>query len=76
MTTPEDIENWILKALPDSVVTVSGDGQHFEATVVRGEFEGLSTLMRHRIIYDALGDHMKSDIHALSLKTLTPEEVD
>jgi len=76
MTTPEDIENWILKVLPDSVVTVSGDGQHFEATVVRSEFEGLSTLARHRIVYDALGDHMKSDIHALSLKTLTPAEFD
>lgn len=74
MSTPEQIEQWILAELPDSVVTVTGDGQHFEATVIRAEFDGLPTLARHRIVYDALGEHMHSDIHALSLRTLTPEE--
>lgn len=76
MTRPEDIKNWILTELPDSVVEVDGDGQHFAATIVRADFEGLPTMARHRMIYAALGDHMKSDIHALSLRTLTPDETE
>jgi len=75
MTTPQQVKQWILEELPDSIVTVTGDdGQHFEAEIIRCDFEGLSTMQRHRMIYEALGDHMAKDIHALSLRTLTPQE--
>ena len=54
---------------------VSGDdGVHFAATVVCAEFDGKSTLQRHRMVYATLGDKMGGEIHALSLITQTPEE--
>lgn len=74
MVTPEDIREWVESALPHSRVMVEGDGHHFEAIVVCPEFVGKQTLERHRLVYQALGDRMKSEIHALSLKTLTPDE--
>jgi acid stress-induced BolA-like protein IbaG/YrbA len=74
MTTPEDIKVWIEENLPASQATVSGDGHHFEADVVCKDFAGKNMLERHRMVYQALGDRMKSEIHALSLKTYTPEE--
>ena len=53
---------------------MAGDGQHFEALIVSEAFAGLSRVARHQLIYRALGDKMKSDIHALSMRTLTPAE--
>ncbi len=50
------------------------DQRHYETTVVSSDFNGLMKIKRHRMIYDALGDHMISDIHALSIKAYTPEE--
>ena len=47
---------------------------HFEVTVVSGKFEGLSRIERQRLVYRLLADDLKSDIHALALKTLTPAE--
>ncbi len=74
-TTVDDITVWIESSLPGSRVVFSeGDGHHFEAVVVCDGFEGKNTLARHRMVYDALGDHMKTDIHALSLKTFTNKE--
>jgi BolA protein len=49
-------------------------GGHFTITVVAQEFEGKSLIQRHRMVYDAIGDGMKSEIHALSIKAKTPEE--
>lgn len=50
------------------------DEDHLGATVVSPEFEGESLVEQHKLVYDALGDHMTTDIHALELKTFTPEE--
>ncbi|WP_423063954.1 BolA family protein [Candidiatus Paracoxiella cheracis] len=74
MITPENIKKWIESNLANSQVHANGDGHHFEAIVICPEFAGKNMLARHRMVYDALGDRMKVDIHALSLKTLTPEE--
>ena len=49
---------------------------HFEVTVVSGKFEGLSRIERQRLVYRLLADDLKSDIHALALKTLTPAEAE
>lgn len=71
---PEDIKVLIEKGLPSSTVAVHGDGTHFEAIVVCGDFEGKSLIEQHQIVYNALGDAMKEQIHALSLKTYTPHQ--
>ncbi|HXG31031.1 MAG TPA: BolA/IbaG family iron-sulfur metabolism protein [Thermodesulfobacteriota bacterium] len=60
--------------LPGSIVSVEGDGTHFEAIVVYSGFEGKGLLERHQMVYSALGDAMRERIHALSLKTYTPEQ--
>lgn len=75
MVAPQDIKNWISQGLENSEVTVDGDGQHFEAIIVCPDFEGKSLIQRHKMVYSALGDRMKSEIHALSMKTLTPAEL-
>ena len=75
MVTPQDIQNWISQGLENSTVTVDGDGQHFEAVIVYADFEGKSLIQRHKMVYSALGDKMKSEIHALSMKTLTTAEL-
>lgn len=74
MPTPEDISGWIQSGLPDAEVRVSGDGRHFEAVIVADDFAGKPLVARHQMVYDALGERMKADIHALSMQTLTPEE--
>ena len=69
------IEQMILAGMPDARVTVSGDdGVHFEAVVVSPSFEGLPTIKRHRMVYATLGKLMGNEIHALGLRTETPEE--
>jgi len=55
-------------------VEVVGDGQHFQAVVVSPQFAGKSRIQRHQLVYAALGDRMREEIHALSMQTLTPEE--
>ncbi len=74
MVTPEDIEGWIAAGLPGTEVSVEGDGAHFEAVIINPAFEGKTLIQRHQMVYGALGDKMKVDIHALSMKTLTPAE--
>ena len=65
----------IEKGMPDARVEVVGpDGVHFEALVVSAAFAGKMPLARHRMVYATLGELMGGAIHALSLKTLTPEE--
>lgn len=56
------------------VEVVSADGVHFDATVVSSRFAGKLPLARHRLVYATLGEHMGGAIHALALRTYTPEE--
>jgi acid stress-induced BolA-like protein IbaG/YrbA len=73
--TPEQIQEMIETGLPDcSATVVSDDNTHFDATVISIAFVGKRQLQRHQMIYAALGDKMGSDIHALSIQALTPEE--
>ena len=74
MITPDQIKQWIEQGMACEQVSVEGDGRHFEAKVVSELFSGKSLIERHRMVYEALGDRMKSDIHALSLQTHTPQE--
>ncbi len=74
MVTPESIKHGIEAGLACRHVEVAGDGQHFEALVVSPAFEGKSRVQRHQLVYAALGDRMREEIHALSMRTLTPEE--
>jgi acid stress-induced BolA-like protein IbaG/YrbA len=74
MVTPEQLRSYIEKGLPCLEVRVAGDGQHFEAHVVSEAFRGKSRIQRHQLVYAALGERMREEIHALSMRTLTPEE--
>ena len=74
MVSPDDIKGWIEQNLEDSVVEIEGDGQHFFAVVVCSAFAGESRIRRHQMVYGALGERMKDEIHALSMRTLTPDE--
>jgi acid stress-induced BolA-like protein IbaG/YrbA len=65
----------ISAGLPGAEVRVSGDdGTHFDATVISKDFEGKSTIQRHRMVYATLGEAMGREIHALGLTTLTPDD--
>lgn len=74
MVTPESIQSGIAAGLPCEHVEVVGDGQHFQALIVSSAFRGKSRVQRHQMVYAALGDRMREEIHALSMRTLTPEE--
>ena len=74
MVTPESIKHGIEAGLACQRVEVAGDGQHFQALVVSRAFEGKSRVQRHQLVYQALGERMREEIHALSMQTLTPEE--
>jgi acid stress-induced BolA-like protein IbaG/YrbA len=69
------IRELIEAGLPGARADVHGpDGVHFEATVVCADFAGKLPLARHRMVYATLGERMGGEIHALSLRTLTPDE--
>jgi acid stress-induced BolA-like protein IbaG/YrbA len=72
--TPDDIRDYIAHGLPCEVLDVQGDGRHFQALIVSPAFEGKSRVVRHQLVYAALGDRMRQEIHALSMRTLTPDE--
>ena len=74
MTTPEAIHRYISDGLPCEHLHVDGDGQHFEAVIVSARFAGKRPVQRHQMVYAVLGDRMREEIHALSMKTLTPAE--
>lgn len=75
MVTPDEIKTLIEQGLPGAEAIVEGDdGTHFAAVVISNEFEGQSTLARHRMVYGTLGERMGTEIHALSLKTLTRDQ--
>ena len=72
--TPGQVRQYILDGLDCEHVSVEGDGQHFDAVIVCAQFEGKPTLARHRMVYAALGTRMHAEIHALSMRNLTPAE--
>ena len=76
MFSADRIRALIEQALPDCTAVVEDPmnvGSHFQARVVSSAFEGLNRVRQHQLVYGALGDHMKSDIHALALRTYTPD---
>ncbi|MBX6319948.1 BolA family protein [Pigmentiphaga sp.] len=74
LPTPEQVRQYILDGLPCEHVEVQGDGQHFEALIVSSAFDGKRLIARHQMVYAALGERMREEIHALSMRTLTPQE--
>ena len=73
-TTPELIHCYLAAGLECTHLEVDGDGRHFTALIVSPAFAGKRLIARHQIVYAALGDRMREEIHALSMKTLTPDE--
>jgi BolA protein len=85
----EKIERFLVEALAPAHIEIYDDsashaghagaqsgGGHFYATIVSSAFEGRTLVRRHQLIYAALGDLMRTDIHALSIKAFTPSEYD
>ena len=72
--TADEVRGFIAAGLPCHHLEVEGDGRHFFATIVSADFDGLPRVRRHQRVYQALGDRMREQIHALSMKTLTPAE--
>jgi acid stress-induced BolA-like protein IbaG/YrbA len=71
--TPDNVKEYILQGLACEHIEVDGDGRHFQAVIVSGEFEGKGMLQQHKLVYQVLGDRMEK-IHALSMKTMTPSQ--
>jgi len=74
MVQAEDIQRLIEAGLAGAQVKVGGDGYHFEAVIVSPAFAGKTKVQQHQMVYRTLGDKMKQEIHALSMRTLTPEQ--
>ena len=72
---PKEIASLIESGIPGSRVEVQTDGQgHYEALVISSAFDGQRSVRRHQLVYGTLGDRVGGEIHALALKTFTPEE--
>ena len=74
MVTPESIRLNIAQGMATEYLSVVGDGTHFEAVIVSEAFAGKNRVQRHQLVYQTLGDRMRAEIHALSMKTFTPQE--
>lgn len=74
MVTPDSIQDDIARGMRVERLEVVGDGSHFEALVVSDEFQGKNRVQRHQLVFSTLGDRMREEIHALSIKTYTPLE--
>ena len=72
--TPAQVRDYIAAGLACEHLDVEGDGRHFFATIVSAQFDGKLRVARHQMVYAALGERMREEIHALSMKTLTPAE--
>jgi acid stress-induced BolA-like protein IbaG/YrbA len=70
----EELKQLIEKSIPSAQAQVQGDGDHFEATVISPSFEGKSMVQQHQQVYAALGDLMQGAVHALALRTFTPQQ--
>ena len=74
MVEPSSIEESIRNGLAVTHLEVRGDGAHFEAVIVSPNFAGLTRVRQHQLVYGALGERMREEIHALSMQTYSPEE--
>ena len=75
MLSAEQLKSYITSNLACDFIEVKGDdGTHFEATIVSPTFEGKRMVAQHQLVYAALGDRMKAEIHALGMKTYTPQQ--
>ena len=74
MVDPEQIKTWIQEGLSCEHLEVRGDGHHFEAVIVSTAFRGKSRVQQHQLVYHALGERMRAEIHALSMQTFAPED--
>ena len=74
MVSPEQVRSYIQDSLACDHVEVVGDGHHFEAVIVSTAFRGKNRVQQHQLVYRALGDRMREEIHALSMQTFTPED--
>jgi acid stress-induced BolA-like protein IbaG/YrbA len=74
MVEPASIEHSIREGLSCTHLEVKGDGAHFEAVIVSPQFAGLTRVRQHQLVYRALGERMREEIHALSMKTFSPDE--
>ena len=73
--TSEELRALIAATLPCDHIELSGDGRHWQATIVSAAFEGQRLIQRHQRVYATLGGRLQSDeVHALSMKTYTPAE--
>ena len=73
--TPDEVKLHLEQGLPECSVEVTGDGSHFDAKVIGDIFAGKNTLKRHKLVYAVVNEKITSgEIHALNLKTLTPDE--
>ncbi len=74
MLTANELRNYITNGLPcDHVEVLGDDGQHYEAVVVSPQFTGKNKVQQHQLVYLALGDRMRAEIHALAMRTFTPD---
>ncbi len=74
MLTAAEVKDYIRQGLACDYVQVQGnDGQHFEAVIVSPQFTGKNMVQQHQLVYQALGERMREEIHALSIRTFTPE---
>ena len=74
---PESVKELIAKGIPDAkikVIDTTGTKDHFSAVVISSSFEGLSLIDQHKQVYKAVGEYMTTEIHALQLKTFSPEQ--
>ena len=75
MMQPEQVQTILAAGLPCAHLQVAGDGQHFEAVIVSAEFAGKSRIQRQQCVNAVLRSYFDSgELHALSMKTHTPEE--
>ncbi len=73
--TPETVQALIEQGLPDCEVKVTGDGSHFDVTVVGQQFDGMSRVAQQRTVFATLGDRITSgEIHAINIKAYTPQQ--
>jgi len=72
--TADEMRSTIMNGLPcDHVEVLGDDGQHFEAVIVSPQFTGKNKVQQHQLVYLTLGERMRSEIHALSMRTFTPD---
>lgn len=75
MLSAKQLQSYITQHLSCDFIEVRGDdGTHFEATIVSPAFEGKRMVAQHQLVYGALGDRMRAEIHALSMQTYTPTQ--